>query len=499
MVELTKHHLHLLRKRHRLPISLLRHETPPGSPLSELGVGVAESPGALTALISSSYDISGLAKRCEDQGFGKLYIQYADFISLGCVSAVKDEIEEIRRETNITVVVVNPWVPKEKTRLLHKVTGLSTSLDRVYTMVKEEGDSDVDPQQQQQSQQLKRLQEMSSEFAMDRDRAGKRTRALEREKQRSLDHLILLELRQDAPPLARAEGRWLLKRGSYNFAHVGDKLSANLLEVIRSQMEESRGDNGGVPSPTNLCKVRRHVLRAFGRYHLESKLHILLKEICVSMDQYLLQELSNGDLCEALLSRKNVLNDLMHKRSLIGCHLINLDDPLGWEYDMDTDNEDQSATIADGLDNDSESDLMSGSESDEVDGPEEFRYDQDDFQPEARNVDHDEYQEFLYDEANHGGDQAADIWQKGMVFEKGKYGRGGHVGSISQGKDRGIHTHDDPKGSVNTMEGPTEADILEESPISTSTIVSTDSENPYTEFAQLLAKHGDLNGTGIVC
>lgn len=135
-----------------MPISLLTHEIPPGSPLREMGFEEsADARGKLklTGLVTCVEDARDLTNLCSSRGIAKLSILYADYISLSCVDTVKQHLTSVREgkadSAALKVVILNPSVPKEKVRLLAKLDILCTKLSDVLSLA----DQGNTPQQRQ--------------------------------------------------------------------------------------------------------------------------------------------------------------------------------------------------------------------------------------------------------------------------------------------------------------------------------------------------------------
>lgn len=150
-------------------------------------------------------------------------------------------------------------------------------------------------------------------------------------KKAHLDWLLLLELGFDAPPSARQEGLWLLEHlypAEHAHIYLDGKLDASALAVVRKRIQERVNDREDIPTSANLRDARRGLLGAVGRHHLECSLTLALGKACAAMDQYLKEEATKVEVSDVMNSQLKVVQNLMSKRSLIGCRFIELDDDI---------------------------------------------------------------------------------------------------------------------------------------------------------------------------
>nr|CAB3479904.1 unnamed protein product [Digitaria exilis] len=125
-----KRALELLRKRYRLPVSVIVHAIPP-----DYLSAWEESDGRVTGLVTSEDDAHQLTERCQSIGFSEIRLRYAEFISLRCAGAMASLISD----PPLTLRVLNPPVAKEKLRLFSVLSGHRVRLEEALLEVQAEG------------------------------------------------------------------------------------------------------------------------------------------------------------------------------------------------------------------------------------------------------------------------------------------------------------------------------------------------------------------------
>uniref|UniRef100_J3MHP1 Uncharacterized protein n=1 Tax=Oryza brachyantha TaxID=4533 RepID=J3MHP1_ORYBR len=311
--------LKLLMDRYKLPISLLTLEQPPIMSKT----GYVKSSSEITVIVSSYDDFKYWLERFSNRK-QKLHFIYSDYTALGSAEMIKFSDSDVCQR-GPQVKVVNTKLEKEKFRLL-------MALERQSNRIS--GDME-ELKKQWHPKRLKNLYDMLSE---DLVMANKRTDQLQQMKESVIDKLLVSELRSDVSARVRLEGLWLLKHhrpNDYQKLIVDGKVSSAEVEIVHNELES----RAGKPSDT-LYTIRQETLAVFGRLHMEQNLQDALGKTCLVIEQYQKNLASKKQILKAMWSYRNVIKDLIHKRSLIGCHLIDLDDALGYEYFSDEDSDD---------------------------------------------------------------------------------------------------------------------------------------------------------------
>jgi hypothetical protein len=125
-----KRALELLRKRYRIPVSVIVHAIPP-----DYLSAWEESDGRVSGLVSSLEDGEQLTERCQSIGFPEIGFRYAEFISLKCVDALSSFVSNLPQ----TVRTLNPPVTKEKQRLYSMLMRHRERLEEAVLKVQAEG------------------------------------------------------------------------------------------------------------------------------------------------------------------------------------------------------------------------------------------------------------------------------------------------------------------------------------------------------------------------
>jgi hypothetical protein len=125
-----KRALELLRKRYRIPVSVIVHAIPP-----DYLSAWEESDGRVSGLVSSLEDGEQLTERCQSIGFPEIGFRYAEFISLKCVDALSSFVSNLPQ----TVRILNPPVAKEKQRLYSVLMRHRERLEEAVLKVQAEG------------------------------------------------------------------------------------------------------------------------------------------------------------------------------------------------------------------------------------------------------------------------------------------------------------------------------------------------------------------------
>ncbi|XP_066324870.1 uncharacterized protein [Miscanthus floridulus] len=299
-----KRAIQLLRKRYRLPASLILFAIP-----RHYLSAWEESEGKVNGLVSSVEDAEKLMQQCQVIGCSEIGLYYAQFLSLRCATIIDPVVTSVRN-----VRILNPRVAKEKLRLASVLRSHHYMLDEMAQKVQDEVN-------------LQELIVLRCNLAHELERCTCMLERLLQMKMDALDRLLLLVLVPGAASADLAEGLWVLEHHRPSdhsiVVHPDDgTISWPAIDDIQQRIKDRLGNR--LPIDDTLVKVRANVLGVFGRYHFESKLQLILENTRAALQKYMIDPTSKAQVIQTMNAQLKVLEHLINKRSLVGCYRINL-------------------------------------------------------------------------------------------------------------------------------------------------------------------------------
>lgn len=204
----------------------------------------------------------------------------------------------------------------------------------LYTYLLEESGTDDAEQRGGELDQVMDILSADLEDSQYRAKSSKETM------DEDLDWLVLMELSEEAPPKAHKEGLWLLKH--LRPKEYEDTQPDGELILARRHFEMRVFDRDCTPSAENLAEARQRVLGVFGRQHMESVLAHRLELATAALRKYTKGEITRSEALEVLGTQIQAVCRLSRKRSLIGCFFIDFAD-LPFNSDVSSSTEDLSS------------------------------------------------------------------------------------------------------------------------------------------------------------